>query len=668
MDDHDHHKHHKDHQHSHNHHDHSEHHAHMIEDFKQRFWISLALSIPVFVLAPMIQSLLGFELSFSGDVYLRFALSVIVFVYGGWPFLKGLKDELSERSPGMMTLIGLAIGVAFIYSTAVAFGLAGKTFFWELVSLIVIMLLGHWIEMKSVMGASSALNELKKLIPNEATVIENGLEKQVSVGELSSGMIVLVKPGEKIPADGKISKGSSSINESMVTGESKPVERSEGDEVIGGSINGSGSLEVEISKSSDEGYLSQVIDMVSRAQQSRSKTQNFADKAAGWLFYLALGAGILTFIAWWIVGKELSFLLERTVTVLVISCPHALGLAIPLVVSISTAISAKNGLLIRNRTAFEQAGKTNCVIFDKTGTLTKGEFGVNNIKSFSELGENDILKLSASLEQNSEHPIGGGILKKAKDESVELNEIEDFQSITGAGIKAKMEGVEYHLVGPGFLRSNEIEFPENEGNGTIVYLLKEKELIGSLELQDEIRESSFEAVKSLKDSGIEVIMATGDNEQVAKEVADTLGIEKFSSGVKPEDKQNIVEKLQKEGKFVAMTGDGINDAPALAQADIGIAVGSGTDVASETADIILVNSDPMDIVRLLDLGKATHRKMVQNLYWAAGYNILAVPLAAGVLSFAGIMLSPAVGAVLMSLSTVIVAINAQLLKRKMAQV
>lgn len=651
-------------------HDHHNHHEMMIEDFKKRFWVSLVITLPIIVLAPMIQQLLGYELRFQYDRFVQFTLSTIVFFYGGKPFLTGLVDELKKKAPGMMTLIALAISVAYFYSSAVVFGLEGKIFFWELVSLIDIMLLGHWIEMKSVMGASNALEELAKMMPSTAHKIEqDGNTKEVDVSELKQDDIILVRPGEKIAADGEIVEGKSSINESMLTGESKPVTKKEGDEVIAGSVNDNGSLKVKVKNIGEDSYLSKVIGMVKEAQQTKSKTQNLANKAAAWLFYLALGSGVITLFSWLAVGKEFEYALERMVTVMIISCPHALGLAVPLVVAISTAVSAQKGLLIRNRTAFENARKITAIIFDKTGTLTKGEFGVNKIESVvQEITNEELLRLAASLEANSEHPIASGIVKKAKESDLKLKEPKDFESITGKGITAQIDGKTISVVSPGYLEEKNIEQPkgafENEAE-TVVFVLQNEKLIGFIALADEIRNESSEAIQTLKEKGIKVIMATGDNKRVAKVVSETLKLDDFHAEVLPEDKQQIIKELQSMGEFVAMTGDGVNDAPALAQANVGIAVGSGTDVAAETADIILVNSNPKDITALILFGTATYQKMMQNLWWAAGYNILAVPLAAGVLAPVGLILSPAIGAVLMSLSTVVVAINAQLLKRKM---
>ena len=654
----------------HGHHDHREHHVNMIKDFKQKFWIATILTIPIVILAPMIQELIGYELRFSGDRIVQFILSTIVFFYGGLPFLKGMFDEIKERSPGMMTLIALAITVAYVYSSAVVFGLSGKIFFWELATLIDIMLLGHWMEMKSVLGASNALQELSKLMPETARKINDSDEtEEISISELKVDDTILVKPGEKIPADGSVVDGSSHVNESMLTGESKPVNKSSGDDVIGGSINENGSLKIKVKHTQTDSYLSKVIGMVEEAQKTKSKTQNLADRAAGWLFYIALGAGITTLIVWLSLGKEFEYALERMVTVMVISCPHALGLAVPLVVAISTAISAKKGLLIRNRTAFESSGKITTIIFDKTGTLTKGEFGVSEFASTDEsFSDEEILKIAASVESHSEHPIASGIIKKSEELDLNPDKSKNFDSITGKGITAELNGETFSIVSPGYLSENNINIPDkakNIENATVVFVLRSNDLIGYIALSDEIRDDSFEAVKILKERGIKVIMATGDNEEVAKTVSDTLKLDDYFAGVLPEDKQKIIKDLQSKGEFVAMTGDGINDAPALAQADVGIAVGSGTDVAAETADIVLVNSNPRDITSLILFGAATYKKMIQNLFWAAGYNIVAVPLAAGVLASAGIILSPAIGAVLMSMSTIVVAFNAQLLRKSM---
>ena len=680
---HQHHNHtHENHNHGHDHHnhdhhsgqhqshgDHHGHHEHMIEDFKKRFWISLIITLPIIVLAPMIQELLGYQLRFNGDRYVQFILSSVIFFYGGWPFLKGLADEIKKKAPGMMTLIALAISVAYFYSSAVVFGLDGKIFFWELASLIVIMLLGHWIEMKSVMGASNALQELAKMMPSTARRIKEGGEHEdVPIADLKSNDIILVRPGEKVPADGIVVEGESHVNESMLTGESKPVAKKKDNQVIGGSVNDNSTLKIKFKHTGEDSYLSKVIGMVKEAQETKSKTQNLADKAAAWLFYIALGAGVTTLVVWLSLGKDFEYALERMVTVMIISCPHALGLAVPLVVAISTAVSAKNGLLIRNRTAFENARNITAIIFDKTGTLTKGEFGVTRFKSVSDhLSDDDLLQIAASIENSSEHPIAAGIVRKAKSKDLSLQEPENFQNITGKGISAKLNGEEIKIVSPGMLKEQGTDAPTDAfktDDETVVFVLIDNALAGYIALADEVRPESLSAINTLKERGIKVYMATGDNQQVAKAVSEQLSLDDYFAEVLPEDKQRIIKELQQNGEFVAMTGDGVNDAPALAQANVGIAVGSGTDVAAETADIVLVNSNPKDIANLILFGSATYKKMMQNLWWAAGYNILAVPLAAGALASIGIILSPAIGAVLMSLSTVIVALNAQLLKRQ----
>ncbi|WP_144602684.1 copper-translocating P-type ATPase [Algoriphagus algorifonticola] len=651
--------------HQHHQENHHDHHAHMIKDFKIRFWISLILTIPILLFSDMIQDWLSFNIQFEGKDYVIFGLASILFFYGGWPFLKGLKEELSDKNPGMMTLIALAITVAYFYSSAVAFGLEGMGFFWELATLIVIMLLGHWMEMRSIMGASKALEKLADLMPNEAHLIVDGETKDISAGELKKGDLILVKANEKIPADGTIEEGESHLDESMLTGESKPVKREKGDEVIGGSINGKQSLKIKISKTGEDSYLNQVINMVKEAQQSKSKTQNLANVAAKWLTFISIGAGIITLSVWLILGKDFDFSLGRMVTVMVIACPHALGLAIPLVVSISTSLSAEKGLLIRNRTAFENARKVSAIVFDKTGTLTEGKFGVTRIHISGEWKKDQILKIAASLESSSEHPIAQGVLEKAKEENITLKEVSNFESITGKGIQGDIDGKTYQVVSPGYLEENSISIPQETDSDeaeTIVFLLEEKKLLGFIALADSIRKESHQAIKTLRDKGIKLYMATGDNEKTAKAVIEQLKLDGYYSEVLPDEKVKVIEELQKKGEFVAMTGDGVNDAPALAKANIGIAVGSGTDVAVETADIILVNSNPQDIAKLILFGKATYNKMIQNLGWAVGYNAIALPLATGFIP--GLMIQPAVGAALMSLSTIICAANAQLLRRK----
>ncbi len=644
-----------------------DHHAMMIEDFRNRFRVTLLLSGPIVVLSPMIQHLLGFRLQFDGDKWVLFGLSVVVFIYGGWPFLSGLWEEIRQRTPGMMTLIGMAISVAFFYSVATTFGLPGENFYWELATLIVIMLLGHWIEMKSVMGASRALELLVKLLPAEAHQVTDEGVREIPIEELAKGDIIQIKPGEKIPADSVIVEGESAVNESMLTGESKPVQKTVEQKLIAGSVNGNGSLIARVEHTGSDSYLQKVITMVGEAQKSKSKMQHLADRAARWLTFIALSAGIITLSVWLLLGKDFVFALERMVTVMVISCPHALGLAVPLVVAISTSISAKRGLLIRNRTAFESSRKITTLLFDKTGTLTVGKFGVSRYESVGDTRDKkEMLRLVAALENRSEHPIATGIMDEVKKQNIDVPEANDFEALTGKGVQAEVDGKSVMVVSPGYLKENDLDIPDgaftNEAE-TVVFVIIDKEVAGYIALSDEIRPESAAAIKSFKSDGIQVIMATGDNEKVGKAVSEQLQLDDYYAEVLPHEKVDIIKKLQRDGAFVAMTGDGVNDAPALAQADIGIAVGSGTDVAAETADIILVNSNPKDITDLINLGRATYRKMIQNLIWATGYNAIAIPLAAGVLAPVGIMLSPAIGAILMTLSTIIVALNAQWLRQ-----
>lgn len=644
-----------------------DHHRMMISDFKKRFWISLGITIPILLLSKMIQMFFQFHISFTGDKYILFALSSVVFLYGGWPFLKGLWDELRKKNPGMMTLIGMAITVAYLYSSAVIFGLTGMDFFWELVTLIDIMLVGHWIEMKSILGASRSLELLVSMMPSEAHKVHGDHIMDIKLEELNIGDTILIKPGEKVPADGIVVDGESYLNESMLTGESKPVKKDKDQKVIGGSINGNGTLKVNVLHTGKESYLSKVIVMVQEAQKSKSKMQNLSDWAARWLTFIAISAGILTLVVWLIVGKDFEFALERMVTVMVISCPHALGLAVPLVVAISTSISAQKGLLIRNRTAFEESRKITTIVFDKTGTLTKGKFGVTRYESIvSGYTKEEVIRLASALENNSEHPIATGIMNKVKELNLNSPEATNFKAITGKGVEAIVEAKEIKVVSPGYLKDTNITMPQNAYTGaaeTVVFIIINNELVGFIALADEIRPESKEAIKKFKDNGIKVMMATGDNKTVAEAVSKELDLDGYFAEVLPHQKVEIVKELQAKKEFVAMTGDGVNDAPALAQADVGIAVGSGTDIAAETADIILVNSNPQDILNLILFGKATYRKMIQNLAWATAYNSFSIPLAAGVLYSVGIMMSPAVGAILMSLSTVIVAINANLLRK-----
>ncbi len=640
----------------------------MVSEFRRRFWVSLVLTMPIVALSPMVQHFFGLreELRFPGDVYILFLLSSAVFFYGGLPFLRGLADEARKKRPGMMTLVGVAVSSAYLYSSAVVFGIPGELFFWEASTLIVIMLLGHWIEMKSVMGASRALEELARLMPSEAhRVFPDGSLKDVPIEELEAGDRILVRPGEKVPADGEILEGETSMNESMLTGESVPVPKKTGDAVIGGAINSEGSVTVEIRKTGKDSFLSQIIDLVRQAQESRSRTQDIANRAASWLTLVALGGGGLTLAVWiFAAGKDFAFSLERAVTVMVISCPHALGLAVPLVVAVSTSLSAGKGLLIRDRGAFEAARNIRAVVFDKTGTLTEGKFGVTETIVFPGSSEREVLRYAASVERNSEHPIARGIASA----SAEVLPVEDFRSITGKGAQAKVDGRDVRVASPGYLKEMGLEVSDAKLDSlsaqgkTIVYVIVDGKAAGAVALADVIRPESKQAVSVLRGMGIRCMMLTGDNRRVAQWVAGEIGLDEFFAEVLPQEKTDRIREIQARGLTVAMTGDGVNDAPALAQADVGIAVGAGTDVAVETADIILVRSNPLDVVAVIGLARATYRKMVQNLAWATGYNALAIPLAAGVLYKAGVLLSPALGAALMSLSTVIVAVNAQFIR------
>lgn len=648
-----------------------DHHQMMINDFKKRFWVTLFLTIPILFLSPMIQDFFGYEFLLPGNPYVLFGLGTIVYFYGGWPFLKGFWSEIKSGAPGMMTLISMAISVAYFYSSATVFGLKGVDFFWELATLIAIMLIGHWIEMKSVLGASKALQLLVSMMPAEAHKVIGDKIEDIALDKLLKDDIILIKPGEKVPADGIITEGTSYLNESMLTGESKPVKKEVNDKVIGGSVNGNSTINVKVEHTGKDSYLNKVIKMVEDAQKTKSKMQNLSDRAAKWLTYIALAIGFGTLATWLLLGFPFVFALERMVTVMVIACPHALGLAIPLVVAISTAVSAQNGLLIRNRTAFEESRKISALLFDKTGTLTKGDFGVTRIETVDKnFTTEEVLRLASALEQSSEHPIAVGIIKKVKENKVVIPTLEKFKAITGKGVEAIVEGKEVKVVSPGYLRENNMSIPEDaysDAAETVVFIVIDNKLVGFIALADEIRPESAEAIRIFKKNNIKVLMATGDNEITAKAVSDKLGLDGYFAEVLPHQKVEIIKDLQAKGEFVAMTGDGVNDAPALAQANVGIAVGSGTDVAAETADIILVNSNPQDIANLILFGKATYNKMIQNLIWATGYNVIAIPLAAGVLYSSGFVLGPAIGAVFMSLSTIIVAINAQLLKRKISK-
>jgi len=642
--------------------------------FRNRFWVSLVLTIPVLLFSPMIQEWFGFSMpEFTGSNLIGPGFAIAIFLYGGLPFLEMALPEVQSRKPGMMTLISLAITVAFAYSLFAIFAVPGSGFFWEMATLIDIMLLGHWMEMRSVRQASGALNELAKLMPDTAErVREDGSTEDVGVTDLSEGDVLLVRPGSSVPTDGEIVEGDSELNEALITGESQPVAKGKGDNVIGGTINGDGSLRIRVTATGDETAIAGIMRLVEEAQGSKSNTQILADKAAGWLFYAALGAAALTAVAWIIALGFKVEVLERVVTVLVIACPHALGLAIPLVVAISTSMGARNGILVRNRLALEEVRLINTVIFDKTGTLTEGRFGVANRIVAEDWQEDQALGLVLAIEGDSEHPIAQGIRRKAEEEGAKAESISGFEAIKGRGIKAQWNGKSVYVGGPSLLEMLDLKLSgdlaafankANENAQTVVYMVVEKAVVAAFALADVVRAESKHAIKRLHEMGIEVAMLTGDSQHVADAVARELGIDTVFAGVLPEDKDKKVTELQQQGKKVAMVGDGVNDAPALTRADIGIAIGSGTDVAIESADIILVQSNPLDVVKIFELSRATYRKMIQNLIWATGYNVIALPLAAGVLAPVGFILSPAVGAVLMSLSTVVVAVNAQLLRR-----
>jgi Cu2+-exporting ATPase len=644
-------------------------HGHMVGEFKKRFWTSLVLTLPVLILSPMIQQALrpGRSWRFPGDTYVLTLLSSAIYFYGGWPFLQGLKDEISRRSPGMMTLIGVAITAAYIYSLATVLGLRGGDFFWELVTLIDIMLLGHWIEMRSVIGAGAALEKLATLIPDTAHLLNSdGSTRDIGVAALKGGEQLLIKPGERVPADGVIIKGQTSANESMLTGESKPVAKAKGDSVIGGAINGEGAIVIEVRHTGAESFLSGVIKLVRDAQASKSRTQDIANRAAFWLTVIALSVSVMTLFAWLFLSQEgLAFGIERAVTVLVISCPHALGLAVPLVVAVSTSIAAAHGLLIRDRTAFEGARRTQAIVFDKTGTLTKGEFGITDVLVFDNaMKDNELVAFAASIEQNSEHPIAQGIVSNAK----EKWRVDNFRAIPGKGAEGDVKGHTVMAVSPGYLREKNIVVtdPRVAGLGrqgkTVIFVLIDGELKGAIALADIVRSESRPAIARLKAMGIRCLMLTGDKREAADWVAREIGLDEVIAEVLPDQKVAKIREVQGRGLITAMTGDGVNDAPALAQADVGIAIGAGTDVAIEAADIILVKSNPNDVASIIGLARATYRKMIQNLIWATGYNVVAIPAAAGVLAHWGIVLGPAVGAVLMSVSTVICALNARLLR------
>jgi Cu2+-exporting ATPase len=649
----------------HKNHDKSAHKKHVAE-FKRKFLVSLVLTVPVLILSETIQTWFGFTLETPFQKEILFLLSVVIYVYGGLPFLRGTVNEIKKKQPGMMTLIGTAISVAFFFSTATTFFIAGKDFFWELATLIDIMLLGHWIEMKSVLGASRALEELVKVMPTTAHLVKNGKIEDVQLSQLKPKNLVLVRPGEKVPSDGVVVEGESFVNEALLTGESKPIHKGTGDKVIGGAINGEGVLKIRIEKTGEATYLSQVINLVKQAQMSKSKTQDLANRASALLFYVAITVGAVTYAAWFLLGHP-EIALTRSVTVLVITCPHALGLAIPLVVAISTSITAKNGILIRDRKAFETVRNIDAIVFDKTGTLTEGKFGVSDVVSF--IPEKELLQLTASVELNSEHIIATAIVKHAQEKNIEIPKTENFKAIPGKGAKANVKGKEVYVGSPNLMKELNINVEDKkiktlqEQGKTVVFVVVDGELAGAFALADKIRKESYEAIRELQKLGVKVYMLTGDSEEVAKMVSKELGITDYFAQVLPDQKAEKIKLLKEKGQKVAMVGDGINDAPALVTADVGIAIGAGTDVAVESADIILVKNNPRDVSKVTSLSQKTYSKMVQNLWWAAGYNIVAIPLAAGILFNFGIILSPAVGALLMSLSTIIVAINSQTLRR-----
>ena len=650
------------------------HQGHSAEAFRAKFWLSLVLTLPVVVWSGHVQDLLGYRApTFPGSDWVGPLLATAVFLYGGRVFLGGAWDELGRRRPGMMTLIGLAIAVAFVFSWVVRVGLLdAQALWWELASLVTIMLLGHWIEMRSISQAQGALQELAKLLPDTATRLTDGGEEEVPIAELSAGDLVLVRPGASMPADGRVVDGRSSVNEALVTGESRPVKKGEGDEVVAGTINGDGALRVEVTGTGDDTKLAGIMRLVEDAQSSRSRAQHLADRAAAWLTAVAVGAAAITLLAWLLVGATIDFTIVRVVTVLVIACPHALGLAVPLVVAISTTLGARHGLLVRDREGLEGARNLDVVIFDKTGTLTLGEIRVVGTATAEGVDEDEALRIAAAAEAGSEHPIARAIAQAAEEREIDVPAAEDFRALSGKGVEAEVDGTRYRLGGPALVREASARLPEAleaaaseaaERGQAAIHLLRGDEALAVFAVADAVREESREAVAKLHDRGLRVAMLTGDDRAVAEAVAEELGIDTDFAEVLPDDKAAKVRELQEDGSTVAMVGDGVNDAPALATADVGIAIGAGTDVAVEAGHVVLVRSDPRDVPRIVALSEATYRKMIQNLWWAAGYNVVALPLAAGVAAPWGLLLSPAVGAVLMSASTVIVALNAQLLRR-----
>ncbi|CAN5608667.1 heavy metal translocating P-type ATPase [soil metagenome] len=652
--------------------DHDKHAGHSPEMFRNRFWLSFVLTIPILYFDAHFQEWFGYQaVQFPGVAWLQPVLSIILYFYGGWPFVEGAWRELRARQPGMMTLIALAISVAFIYSLTVTFGLIeGMPLYWELATLILIMLLGHWIEMASVQGASRALEQLASLVPATAHRLVGNRSEDVAVEELEEGDRILIRPGEQIPVDGVVMDGASSVNEAFLTGESRPIPKGEGDEVIAGAVNGEGALTAEVRRTGDQTTLSQIQRLVEEAQKSRSRFQNLADRAAAWLTYIALGAGSLTLIAWLLLGFAPDFAITRMVTVMVIACPHALGLAIPLVTVNATSMAARNGILVRNREAFERARDLKIVAFDKTGTLTEGKFGVRAVY-VADLPEDEALRLAAALEARSEHPLAQAVVEEAEGRGLESPSVSDFKVVAGKGVEGVVEGASYRIGRPEWVSEQGLELPgelekglnEAEARGeSVIAMMDERRVLALFALADRVRESARETVRALKALGVQPVMITGDAEAVARTVAKDIGIERYHARVLPQDKAKIVSELKRDGQ-TAFVGDGINDAPALLEADLGIAIGAGTNVAIESADLVLTHDDPLDVTRVVKLSKASYGKMIQNLFWATGYNVVALPLAAGVAYGWGLLLSPAVGAVLMSVSTVVVAINAVLLRR-----
>lgn len=652
---------------------HDRHAGHSVEMFRDRFWLTLALTIPTLAWSDMIQRWFGFQApSFSGSRYIPALFGTAVYLYGGWVFLAGGIRELRDRLPGMMTLISLAISVAFFFSVAVTLGYPGDALWWELATLVTIMLLGHWIEMRSIFQASGALKELAKLLPSTAARIAGERIEEVPISDLRDGDVVLVRPGASVPADGLVRSGKSDVNESMITGESVPVQKTEGSKVIAGTVNAAGSLRVEVTGTGERTALANIMRLVEQAQTSRSRAQAIADRAAFLLTLIAIGAGALTFVVWTALGEPGAFAIERVVSVLVVACPHALGLAVPLVIAISTTLGARSGLLVRDRRGLEEARQLTTVVFDKTGTLTRGEFRVVDIATDGSVDATEALRIAAAIERDSEHTIAQGIVKSAEERKLTVSKAEQFEAIPGHGVRAVVEGREFYMGGPAMLRRLNVtpaaavrdaaERAASRGQAS-VYLLTATDAIAAFAVADAVRAESREAIQRLHDQHIEVVMLTGDANAVANAVAQELGIDTVFAEVLPGDKVEKIKSLKSQGKRVAMVGDGVNDAPALLTADVAVAIGAGTDVAVEAGDVVLVRSDPRDVPRIIALSRASYRKMIQNLWWAAGYNIFAIPLAAGVLARQGVLLPPAVAAVLMSASTVVVAINAQLLRR-----